>query len=302
LKGRYHFYKFTAQSLEKGKEYYEHALAIDPNYALAWGALAQLYKVIGFLGLKPPKESNAQSSQAALRALELDEKLPIAHAMIGALRALDYDWRGAEREFCWAIELDPESEDVLGEYCVSYLAPTRRLDEALALWRRAVESDPLSPFRRRLCGCLYYLMRQYDHAIEECNNALELDSGNIPARQHMGQTYIAMGRFHDAIRILESAGAPASLAFAYAKAGQISEAQKILEELKGLAKKTYVSYLNFAIIRLGLGEIDSAFDWLDRAIDAHEGMILTLPVQPLYDPLRSHPRYHALLRKMNLEA
>jgi serine/threonine protein kinase len=102
LKGRYHFYKFTLQSLEKGKEYYEHALAVDPNYALAWGGLSQLYKVMGFLGLKPPKESNTQSSQAALRALELDERLPIAHAMMGAMRACTFDWKGAEREFRWA--------------------------------------------------------------------------------------------------------------------------------------------------------------------------------------------------------
>jgi serine/threonine protein kinase/Tfp pilus assembly protein PilF len=301
LKGRYHFYKFTPQSLEKGKEYYEHALAVDPNYALAWGGLAQLYKVIGFLGFKPPKESNAQSSQAALRALELDEKLPVAHAMMGALRASHYDWKGAEREFRLAMEIAPESEDVLGEYCISYLAPTRRLDEALALSRRAVDSDPLSPFPRRLCGCVCYLMRQYDNAIEECSNALELDPGNIPAHLHLGQTYIAMGRFDDAIRILETAGQHVSLAFAYAQAGQMSEAQKILEDLKELAKKTYVSYLSFAIIHLGLGEIDRALDWLDKAVDEHDSSILMLPVQPLYDPLRSHPRYHALLRKMNLE-
>jgi adenylate cyclase len=251
--------------------------------------------------LKPPKESNAQSSQAALRALELDEKQPIAHAVMGAMRACTFDWKGAEREFRWAMELAPESEDVLSEYCVSYLAPTRHLDEALALSRRAVDSDPLSPLLRRLCGYVYYLMRQYDYAIEECNNALELDPGNIPAHLHLGQIYIALGRFNDAIRILETGGQHVSLAFAYAQANQTSEAQKILEDLKELAKKTYVSYLDFAIIHTGLGEIDKAFDWFDRAVDEHDSLILLLPVQPLYDPLRSHPRYHALLRKMNLE-
>ncbi len=145
-------------------------------------------------------------------------------------------------------------------------------------------------------------MRQYDYAIEECNNALELDPSNIPAHLHLGQTYIAMGKFDDAIRILESAGQKVSLGFVYAQTGRISEARKILEDLKELAKKTYVGYLSFAIIHVGLAEIDRAFDWLEKAVDEHDSSILMLPVQPLYDPLRSHPRYHALLRKMNLVA
>jgi tetratricopeptide (TPR) repeat protein len=144
-------------------------------------------------------------------------------------------------------------------------------------------------------------MRHYDHAIEECNNALELDPGNSPAYLHLGQTYIALGRFDDAIRIFETAGQSANLGFAYTKVGQISETQKIFGDLKELAKKAYVSYLSFAIIHLGLGEIDRAFDCLDKAIEEHDSSILMIPVQPLYDPLRSHPRYKALLRKMNLE-
>jgi serine/threonine protein kinase/Tfp pilus assembly protein PilF len=310
LKGHYHFYKFTPQSSAKSKEYYEQALAVDPGYALAWVGLAHLYNLLGFLGLMPPKEANAQSSHAALRALELEEMLPVAHAMMGVLRAGEFDWKGAEKEFHRALELAPESVDVQDLYIIFYLVPMRRLNEALAALKKTVEADPLSPFLRRVLGYLYYLMRQYSNAIEECNNALELDPGNLPAHIHLSQIYIAMEKFDEAIRILESARQVLGysptvldlLGFAYAQSGRTQEAQKLFEYLQGIAQKTYVPSESFARIIFGLGDIDKGFDWLEKAVEERDALIFALNVTPIYDLLRSHPRFHALLRKMNLEA
>jgi len=186
----------------------------------------------------------------------------------------------------------------------------RRLDEALAASSRSVEANPLSPFLRRLRGYLYYLMRQYGQAIEECNNALELDPGNLPAHIHLGQIYIGMGNAEEAIRILDAARKLEQystttldlLGFAYAQAGRAYEAEKIFEDLQGIAQRTYVPSESFARILFGLGEVEKGFDWLEKAVEERDSLILSLNIAPLYDSLRSHPRYHALLRKMNLEA
>ena len=128
--------------------------------------------------------------------------------MIGAIQASEFDWKSAEREFRRALEFDRETEGVFDLYVIFYLVPMRRMDEALAASQKAVEADLLSPFLRRLLGFIYYLMHQYGHAIEQCNNALELDPGNLPAHMHLGQIYIAImgiAGYHHALQILKKA-------------------------------------------------------------------------------------------------
>ena len=145
LKARYQLFRFTPEGLAKSKEYYEQAIALDPNYALAWHGLAGFYNLLGMYGHMPPKAANAQAEQATRKALQLDDLLAEAHAMMGALRASEFDWKGAELEFSRALELDPKSEDVLRWYDHYYLGPMKRVDEAVTAFLRAVEMDPLSP-------------------------------------------------------------------------------------------------------------------------------------------------------------
>jgi len=310
LKGRHHLHKWTPDGFAKSKEYYEQAIAADPDYALAWCGLAQFYFLLGNFGHIPPKAANAQSSQAAMKALELDNMLAEAHAMMGVLRADDFDLKGAEPEFRRALELDPNSEDVWSWYDYHYLVPMRRLDEAVAASRRAVDLDPLSPFLQWRLGYRYYLTRQWDRAIEQFHNALELDPNYVWAHGYFGLTCLQTGKLEEAIRAFETVAqltgrsplALSSLGIAYARAGRLCEAQKLLEELHELAQKTYVQPFGIGLIYMTLGEIDKGFDWLEKAIDERDSLsILHLQVDPLYDPLRSHPRYPALLRKMNLE-
>jgi serine/threonine protein kinase/Tfp pilus assembly protein PilF len=309
LKARYQFWKLTAAGFAKGKEYYEQALAVDPNYALAWSGLAAFYNLLGFFGYMPPKAANTQSSQATLKALELDEMLPEAHAMMGVLRASEFDWKGAEREFGRALELAPESEDVWLNYDWFYLVPMRRLDEATAASRRAVELDPLSPGLQWRLGYRYYVTRQWDRAVEKYHNALELDPHYAAAHGWLALAYLQTGKFDSAIRAMETYAqlmgrTPNSLAYlglAYAMAGRIGEARKLLEELQELAQKAYVRPFSFAWVYLGLGDIERCFDWVEKAIDERDPWLLYFHIDPAYDPLRSHPRFQALLRKMNLE-
>jgi serine/threonine protein kinase/Tfp pilus assembly protein PilF len=308
LKARYQLFRFTPEGLAKSKEYYEQAIALDPNYALAWHGLAAFYNVLGLSGHMPPKAANAQADQATRKALQLDDLLAEAHAMMGALRAGEFDWKGAELEFSRALELDPKSEDVLRWYDHYYLGPMKRLDEAVTAFLRAVEMDPLSPFLQSGLGYNYCLKREWNRAIKQCRNAIELDP-QCWAYILLGSCYFHIGKHDDAIRAMEtqaqvlgrSSFALGNLGWAYASTGRTAEALKLLEELQERAQKQYTPSWSFAVIYSGLGEMDKAFDWFEKAVDEHDPLMLHFHVHPNYDPLRTHPRYLALLRKMNLE-
>jgi serine/threonine-protein kinase len=308
LIGRYHFLRFTPEGFTQSKEYYEKAIDLDPTLALTWFGLADLYSASGFLGYTPPKQSYEQCRQATLRALELDEMLPQAHAMMAQLRANGCEWKAAELEFRRALELGPESAEVFFFYSFSYLVPMQRLDEALEWMRRAIELDPLSPSLRNGLGIIYTLMRQYDSAIDQLRKALELSPQHALVMSNLGACYALTGKVDEEIRVremsvqlLRNPMSLASLGAAYASAGKVGEAQKYVKELQELAEKAYVPCFAFAVIYLGLGEIDKAFDYFERAIEERDAMAISGTAHPSLDPLRSHPRYQALLRKMNLE-
>jgi TolB-like protein/Tfp pilus assembly protein PilF len=308
LKARYQLLRLTPEGLAKSKEYYEQAIALDPAYALAWQGLAGFYNLLGTAGIMPPAAANAQAEQAASTALRVDDQLAEAHAMMGVLRASAFDWKAAGREFGRALELDPESEDVLIWYDFYFLDPMKRVDEAVAAFLRAAEMDPLSPTLQSRLGYNYLLKREWDRAIEHCRNALELDPQSW-AHMLLGACSFHMGKHDDAIRAIEtlaqvtgrSAFALGGLGWVYARTGRTGEALTLLQELRERAREQYVPSWSVAAIYLGLGEMDTAFEWFEKAVDEREPLMLHVHVHPNYDPLRSHPRYPALLRKMNLE-
>jgi Tfp pilus assembly protein PilF len=308
LKARYQLDKLTPESLPKCREYYQQAIAADPNYARAWCGLAYYYWHLGVVGDMTPEEANALSNQATLKALELDEMLAEAHGMMGALRANDFDWKGAEHEFNRALELDPKSEEVWEYYDGFYLVPLRRLDEAVVASQRAVQLDPLSAYQQWRLGNRYYLNRQWDNAMKQFQNALELDPRYYLAHGSLGSIYFETGKIDEGIQAFETVmqllgrtpWALGPLGLAYAIAGRIGDAQNLLKELQELAQKKYVPAIDFAFIYLGLGEMERFFDWIEKAVDQRDGLILNIVAEPGFETLRPHPRYQALLRKMNL--
>ncbi len=309
LKARFQLLRLTPEGFAKSKEYYDQATALDPNYALAWHGLAEFCHTLGLFGLMPPKAANAQADQITRKVLQLDGQLAEAHAMMGALQASEYDWKAAELEFRRALALDPTSENVWSWYDNNFLVPMKRLDEAVAGFLRAVEMDPLSPFLQFRLGYDYFLKREYDRAIKQCRNALELDPQYYGAYILLGSCYFQIGKHDDAIRAMEtqaqvagrSSLAMGTLGWAYALTGRAGEASKILSELQDRAQKEYISFWSFAVIYTGLGEKEKAFDWFEKAVDEHDPLMLHFHVHANYDALRSHPRYHALLLRMNLE-
>ncbi len=311
MKGRHQLLRFSAESAAKAKDYFERALAMDPNYAPAWSGLADFYHRLGVQGDMLPDLAYAQAKRATLKALELDDMLPEAHAMLGVLHADAFSWKESESEFRRALELNPNSEEARAYYSLHYLMPMRRSDEAIAVLQQVLDLNPLSPFLQYRLGHYYFMTGQYGRAIEQCQNALELDPHFSQARWILGLTYIEMGKLEEGIRAHETAVQignrnPMSLGllgWAYARSGRIEEARRLLTELDEVSRKAYVQPSSFALIHLGLGETDKFLDWLDQAIDGRNGQILVANFFGAVLPIsvRSHARYKALLRKMNLE-
>jgi tetratricopeptide (TPR) repeat protein len=235
--------------------------------------------------------------------------LPEAHSHLGGLLALELDWTGAEKEFLRALELGPRTLDVWLLYGLYYLIPTQRLEEALVAYQKAQEKDPLSPIVQANLGYLHILMSQYDRAMELCRNALELAPDYFLANLFLGLAHIMKGEPDEAIQIYEKAThslgqspyIQGALGYAYAMAGRTSEAHRILEELRTTAQTAYIPALSFAWIYMGLGEIDKAFDWFDKMVEERGMVSFFILFTQNIGHVRSHPRYKALLRKMNLK-
>jgi eukaryotic-like serine/threonine-protein kinase len=308
LQGRYWWNKRTGEGYNKGIEYFQQAIEKDPNYALAYSGLADCYSSLAFNGNVPPKEAFPRAKEAALKALEIDDKLAEAHASLGYIKTLyDWDWTGAEKELQRAIELNP-SYALSHQWYGITLISVGRFEEAIAEGKRAMELDPLSLTINRSLGIAFFLARQYDQAIDQERKTLELDPNFILARDDLGYTCLQKSMYKEGIAEFEKAlvtfpsntGALSGLGYAYAVAGRRTVAQKVLDQLTELAKQKYVSPGSRASIYTGLGEKNKAFDWLEKGYEERSLRFSIVKANPIYDPLRSDPRFQDLLRRMNL--
>jgi serine/threonine-protein kinase len=307
LAGRYHWNKRTEEGLKKGIDSFKQALAKDPNYALAYAGLADCYALLGDYGYLRPSEAYPQAKAAAKRAVELDDTLAEAHTSLAFVMVqYDWDWRGAEREFKRALELNANYATAHQWYS-EYLTSQGRHDEALAEIKRAQELDPLALITHAVEGRALYFKRQYDQAIEQCRKTLEMDAGFGPAYLFLGRAYLQKRNYDDAIAGFRkahqrSAGTAilAELGHAYALAGQEAEARKILAELKAQANHRYVTAGRMALLAIALGDKDEAFKFLEQALEERSDVMVTLKVEPRYDSLRADPRFDKLLQRVGL--
>jgi len=308
LKGRHHWNKRTADAVKKGIGYFEQAIAKDPGYPLAHVGLAESYNILGFYGLLLPKETFPRAKAAALKALEIDETLSEAHAAL-AYGRFYYDWSWAESEegFKRAIQLNP-SDAIAHQFYGNYLPAMGRFEEAIAEFERAQQLDPLSLILNSALGWGgFHLARQYDRAIEQLERTLELDPNFAVAHHWLGLALEQERRYEEATAEFEKAnslwgGSPralASLGHVYAMAGKTSEALKTLDELEELSKRRYVGAYHIAVVHIGLGDKDRAFEWLEKAYDERFPALAFLKVEPIFDPLRDDPRFQDLVRRMN---
>jgi tetratricopeptide (TPR) repeat protein len=288
----------------------EEAVARDPEFALAYDSLAEIYWYLGYFGFMAPKDAFSIGVLYAIRALEIDNSLGETHALLGQYhKQLSYNWPEVEREMARALELSPASPIVRVRYAFNALMPLGRLEKAVAELERALEWDPLSWYVRTHLAAVLLLWRRYDRAMEQAKVLLELEPKPYWAYLVMGSCFRDQGMFDDAIaahrRATEVSGnAPLTLGWlglSLALGGKVDEARTLLARLHEMMTDAYVPPTSVAWIHLGLGEIDAAFEWLDRAIDAHDQLIMPIKSYWFLDPLRTDPRFVGLLRKMHLD-
>jgi TolB-like protein/tetratricopeptide (TPR) repeat protein len=310
LKGRYWWNKSTEEGFNKGIDYFQQAITKDPGYALAYSGLADCYSSLADFGLVPAKEGYLRAKDTALKALELDDTLAEAHGSLALIKSsYDWDWSGADKEIRRAIELSLSYADAHRLHA-EVLWQTGRLNEAIAESKGNLELDPISLGNNVDLGVEYFLARQYDQVIAQERKVLELDPNYIDAYYFRGIAYLKKSMYKEGKADLERgvAIAPASevaltgLGYGYAVTGRRAEAHGVLDKLNELSKQKYVSPIWRVKIYAGLVEKDKAFEWLEKAYEDHSivsvGYIKT---NPMFDPLRSDPRYADLLRRTNLQ-
>jgi len=308
LKGKYYTNEFTKDGFREGLDYFNQAIALDPNYGLAYSGLAYNYMNQDDWYMAP-SEAGPKAKDAAQRALAIDDSDASAHLSL-ALETQWYawDWASAEREFKRAIELNPNDPEA-HTYYSWFLAPMGRNNEALAEAKRALQADPLSSLANFAVGSVLVFTRQWNPAIEQLRRAKELDPTYWFDSCFLARVYEQEGRLPEAIAEFQhgleldndNTEIWSGLGHAYALSGNRAEAQKALDHLQELSSNRYVAPYSVAVIYAGLGEKDQAFAWLDRAYaDRSYYLAVYLTTDARLDSLRSDPRFTDLLRRVGL--
>lgn len=305
LQGRFYWNKRTAEGVKRAVGFYERAIQADPNYALAYAGLADAYAVWPDDSLTRLETANRVKA-AALKAVGLDETLAEAHTSLAFAKMIqERDLAGAENSFRRSLQLNPNYPTA--HHWLAYdLVAQGRLEEAMRAIKRAQELDPVSLSINNDVGEIYFFARQYDQAIEHCRKTMEMDANFIPAHQTLGLAYLQKGLHAQAIAELKKAVALSAnnayilalLGYAYGVAGQRSEAEATLKQLQQLAASKYVSPFHLALVHLPLGDLERVFTLLNQAHDERVFLMLLLQTDPRLDPLRSDPRYAALLQRL----
>jgi serine/threonine protein kinase/tetratricopeptide (TPR) repeat protein len=316
LKGRHCLLRYTSEGIRQGLEYLDQAIAKDPSYALAYTNVALTYVAVAMgygAGTVPAEEAYRRAKEAAETALKLDEELGEAHASLAFVKfVLEFDWAGAEREFGRAWELNPGTGtmgEMLRDMHGLMLSALERYDDAIAMFERAQELDPLSAVHATELATTLVRAGRYDEAIREAKRLVELQPDFPMGHSSLGWAYLQKGRYDEGLAELTTALSLspgntmllAQLGQAYGVVGNVEEARRVLQQLEALSRGRYVSPYHMAYVHTGLGEQDEAIDCLEQAYEERSGGVYGVKGSYLFTTLRPHPRFKALLRKMNLE-
>jgi TolB-like protein/Tfp pilus assembly protein PilF len=305
LKGRYYWDKRNEESYKVAEEAYKKAIALDPNYALAYAGLADcyLFREIG-LGrdVAMPK-----AREFALRALEIDESLAAAHTTLAFVNAnYDLDLVSGEKEFRRAIELKPDYA-IAHQFYGALLIATGRTEEALAEMRRAVDLEPYTATINWSLGMGLGFARRYDEAIDQLQKTIQIQPGFALAEGNLTGMFILTNRLEDAMVLVQKHlaqperrnGALSNLAIIYAKTRRSRDAQNTLELLLRESNSQNNPY-NVARVYVAIGEKDKAIAWLNRAVERRSFSVWFMRVDPFFDPLHEDPRFQELLGRIGL--
>jgi serine/threonine-protein kinase len=306
-KGRSLWEKRSGDSIPKAIEYFNQAIAKDPNYALAYAGLSRAYILLPFFTGADRLDADAKAKDAALKALSLDSNLAEAHLALGkVLFFYDIDLAGAMREYKRAVELKPNDAGAHHWYGNDALAALGRSEEAIAESKRAVELDPLSPIINADFGTTFYYARRFDESARQLRKTIEIDPTFFYAHFNLGIVLQATGDLSGAIAEYEKAKQlnddpfmAVNVAQAKAQAGEKDAAVRMLSELDKLSQRREVVGYWRALLYLSLNNKDEAVRWLEQGLKERDGSNISwIKVDPLLDPLRGDPRFEALAQRV----
>jgi tetratricopeptide (TPR) repeat protein len=311
LQGRYFWNRRHEGGVQKGLEYFQKTIAIDPDYALPYSGMADCYFSLGFFDYLAPKEAFGKCKKAALKAVELDPDLAEAHASLGnAFFYFDWEYPAAEAEFRRAIGLNPNYAAVHYFYGM-FLTAAGRFDDAVAQERRAMELDPIQPVIRAALAFTLRLADRNDEAIATGRASIEFDPNFFVSWLNLGQSYALIGKFadgEDAIRKADDLTGGTStlilgvLGHVLDLAGKRDEARSILNQMLELSKSKYASAQLIAILYWLFNEQDAAFEWLERAIEERDHWVCYQYYLPAVREMHSDPRIQGILRRLGFDA
>lgn len=305
LRGRYFWNKYSKDSMLKAIDAFKEAISVDANYALAYCGMADAYFRLSNVYL-PPREALPKAKEAALRAVGIDDNLAEAHSSLGLVRVYyDHDWAGAETEFRRALELDPNLVSAHQRYG-SYLTFMGRFDEAIKHYETALELDPFSLQINMNLATTYYLKGEHKTAINLLNETIELEPNYMPTHFLMALIHIQEKRLAEAIaefQLIYKLDEDAYLAlgfmgYAHALAGELAEAETLLNILQDISLRKYVSPYSMLVIHLALGRKKRVFELLEQLYEECNDWLVWLKVSPELKGLRDDPRFKDLLRRV----
>jgi serine/threonine-protein kinase len=309
MKGRFHSARLIQPETAKAVAYFQQAIELDPNYALAYVALADSYRRFSLSGDAPSSEAMPQAKAAAQRAIELDDSLADAHAALGIIAFwYDWDWQAAEKHFRRALELDPNNANAHSAYG-HFLSNMARHDEALAEAKLSRELDPLTLIINATEGQILFFAGKSDEALDRLNKTIDLDANFWVTHLMISRVYIEKGMQPEAIAAASKARelskvnseSIALIGYSQAKSGETDKARAVLDELLKLSAERYVPPYNFALVYNALGMRDEALDYLEKGFAEKDVRMVFLKIEPKWNNLRNEPRFIELMRRMNFE-
>jgi TolB-like protein/Tfp pilus assembly protein PilF len=310
LQGRYFWNRRHEGGLQRGIEYFQKAIEIDPEYALPYSGIADCYYDLGWFDFLAPKDAFGKCKETSLKALEMDSELAEAHTSLAtALQYADWDWPGAEAEFRKAISLNPNYATAHHYYSL-LLAVQGKFDEGIAESERAVALDPIQPIVRNTRVFHLYIAGRYDEAMEYCRALVDFDPNLFASWSIMGSVLTELGRFAEAENAFRKAnvlvGGQSTLilgsqGYALARDGRHDKAREMLDTLSGIKQSRYVSAQLIASIHSALGELDTAFEWFERGFKERDHWVMYARHLPMLRDMRPDPRFPDIIRRLRLD-
>jgi TolB-like protein len=310
LQGRYHLNQRTEEGLRKALDFFEKAVAEDPQYAQAHSGLADAYGLLGHYAVLPPADVWTKAASSAATAVMLDGDSAEARTSFAHVKATqDWDWLGSQREYERALRLDPRYPTAHHWYAASCLVPMERLDEALDEMQLAQALDPVSSIIARDLAITHYYRRDFESALEQCDHTIELNPHFSPAywllgfiQEQRGDLDESIAAFQRAVHLSpQSPRMQSALARALALSGKKQVALKMLKALEELAKQRYVSPFEFASMHFAFGDLDRGFRWLTKAADDRAFEMTSIKVDPRVEGVKDDPRFAAIVRRLGLD-